>query len=757
MMKNKGICIKILKDKRKFIRKGIIFFLSWILIYGILIGAVLPEKYSLKEGEIAKVDIKSPRDAEDELSTKEKKIDALKNVAPQYTVDSDIKKNTSKNIETFFSKVDLERDNFNNLYLKDNINIKDEEKNVKIEELAKTLKLKLNISLDEKYIVELLKLNEQESKQVKENILDTMSKLYNEYQINSEIPEEIINQLNDLKFYEGTDSIDKTKENEKSNSVISSKENLEIKSEDKKKAVEFIENQLSKNKVVDKHLDLAKEISFSQLKPNIFFDEDKTKALKKEALQSVEPIKVKKDQMIVKEGEPVSKYQIELLRQLGFLEDKNNFQWAIYTGLGVLIAVVLAVQNYYIYKYQNETYKSDKLLVLVSVINLISLIFTRLIGLATAYLIPLAFAPMMITLLLNYKLGIAISIFNGIFLSVSVKFDPNIVILIMMNAVIGSVYLKKMDQRSDILYSSLIISIINALLVTCLTVLQANNNFMDILIKSSSVFGAGILSGVFAIGFLPVFESMFGIVTTVKLLELLNPNNPLLKKLLIEAPGTYHHCVLVANLAELAAEAIGANAILARTGAYYHDVGKLKRPIFFKENQMGRQNPHDKIGPNLSTLIITSHTKDGVELAKEYKIPKVIQDIIMQHHGTSLVKYFYITAKNTSDKPEDILEDDFRYEGPKPQSKEAAIVMLADGSEAAVRSIQEPTEEKVENMVNNIIKGVLEGGNLDECDITFKDLEKIKKAFLKALSGIYHERIEYPKLASMKKNRGVNK
>lgn len=212
----------------------------------------------------------------------------------------------------------------------------------------------------------------------------------------------------------------------------------------------------------------------------------------------------------------------------------------------------------------------------------------------------------------------------------------------------------------------------------------------------------------------------------------------------MEAPGTYHHSMLVANLAEMAAEEIDANPVIARVGAYFHDVGKLKRPFFFGENQIGKENPHDKINPNLSTLIIISHVKDGVELAKEYNLPDVIKDIIQQHHGTTLVKYFYYIMKNNAENPDEIKEEDFKYQGPIPSSKEAGIIMLADSVEAAVRSINDPTKGKIEEMVNNIIKDKLHSGQLDNCDLTLKDLEKIRKCFLKALYGIYHQRVEYP-------------
>jgi hypothetical protein len=225
------------------------------------------------------------------------------------------------------------------------------------------------------------------------------------------------------------------------------------------------------------------------------------------------------------------------------------------------------------------------------------------------------------------------------------------------------------------------------------------------------------------------------------MIELSNPNHPLLKRLLREAPGTYHHSIIVANLAENAAQAVGANGLLARVGAYYHDVGKLNRPYYFRENQLTSENPHDKLNPTLSTNIITSHTKDGVKLAQKYRIPKVIQDFILQHHGTTPVIYFYHKAKNNN---KDVRLDDFRYTGPKPQSPETAIVMLADTVEAAVRTLPDPTPGKIEGLIRKLIKERLEDGQLDECHLTLKDLDSIATAFKDVLCGIFHERVEYP-------------
>jgi cyclic-di-AMP phosphodiesterase PgpH len=532
---------------------------------------------------------------------------------------------------------------------------------------------------------------------------------------------------------------DEEKNKEKENDID------EIKPEDVKKAQDFIESKFNQSKFSKSIKELGMSIGFTQVKANVVYDDAKTQELRNQALNEVDSIMIKKDQLIVKEGEPVTSSQIEVLRNLHKLDENDNSNWYVYLSISLLIIITMLIQWIYLYKYHRQVILNTKTIILISLVNCIVLVLARTISIITPYLIPLACTPMLLSLLVDDDVSIVISIVNVILISAVVQFNIPITILALVNAVIGVIMLKNMDQRSNILYSSLFIAIVNGVLALILSILQHSNNFVVIFTNAGLAFLASILSGVLTIGFLPFFESIFDIVTTIKLLELSNPNQPLLKKLLIEAPGTYHHSVLVANLAELGAEAVGANSVLARVSAYYHDVGKLKRPYFFKENQRG-DNPHDKITPNLSTLIIISHVKDGIELAKEYKIPKVIQDIIQQHHGTSLVKYFYITMKNNSEKPDEVKKEDFMYIGPTPMSKEAGIIMLADGVEAAVRSINEPTKGKIEEMVNNIIKSRLNEGQLDECDLTLKDLEKIRKAFLKGLSGIYHERIEYPKL-----------
>jgi hypothetical protein len=254
--------------------------------------------------------------------------------------------------------------------------------------------------------------------------------------------------------------------------------------------------------------------------------------------------------------------------------------------------------------------------------------------------------------------------------------------------------------------------------------------------------GNGIISTIITIGGLFFLEKPFGIASSIQLLELANPHESILKRLMMETPGTYNHTIYVANLSEAAATEVGANPLLVRVGSYYHDIGKIKRPYFFIENQIKIDNLHEHISPSLSALIIKSHVSDGVEMAKEYGLPQIIIDFICEHHGTNLISYFYQQAVN--DKDESSNQDAFRYDGPKPQTKETAIVMLADAVEAAVRAISEPNSDNIQSMVKKVLKNKLEDGQLDECDLTFKELNKIVQAFIRLLEGMFHPRVEYP-------------
>lgn len=676
MGKLKEKTFDIFKDYKKII----LYIITFIVLYCTLMTGIITRKYDLKVGDIPKSDIKAHREIIDESATEARKKEAEEKVDKQYSLRTDVQKQSEEKIKGFFSSVEkvLAQD-------------KSEEEKAKLIPRAP-------FKITDEQANKIASMNAQSTKNLESVCIDGLNKAY-------EAPIEDGNEqdLKDAKK-EYTDFI--------SSSDLSDSE--------KAIALNFV----------------------NVVEPNFFYDKEKTDELIKETLKQVPPVMIKKNQIVVSEGEPVTAHQLELLGTLGLLSNSAS-AICIYIALGVLVIIVMYLQYGYIHKYYTAINKEFSKIVMISILNVFPVILARLFGMMSNYIIPLACMPMLITLLLNYKISLVFSMLNVILIGGAVGFNPNIIILAILNVVLGGTLLRKMQQRNDILYSSITVAVLSSILTFSVGTLTTNN-FMEILADSTFAAAGAILSGILTIGVLPFFESTFDIVTNAKLLELSNPNNPLLKKLLMEAPGTYHHSILVANLAELAAEQVGGNPLLARIGAYYHDVGKTKRPYFFRENQFGKKNPHDRLKPEASSKIIISHVKDGSELAKEYNLPKTIHDFIVTHHGETLVKYFYLTVKNNSENPDEVKEEDFKYPGPKPMSKEQGIVMLADSTEAAVRSINEPTEEKIEKMVNNIIDDKLASGQLDNCDLTLRDISKIKKCFLKALNGIHHERIEYP-------------
>jgi len=687
-MKNISELIKLNKAK-----PYLIFIVTAIIMYSILVTALVPKKYTLNVGDIAKVDIKAPREIKNEMATENIRIKAVEGVGKK-TIKVPVNKSAVENIEKLFSTVS-----------KLNASDSSETSTIKLElEKAKIASLQKSSPISnftpENYKT-LVNLNIKEATDLENFLKNKITTLYDVTTINENKPEEIA----------------------MAQGII---------------ATAFNSSNFPKN-----IRGIGMTIANVEVHPNTIYDKVGTEALIEEAKKNVTPVMIKKDQIIVNEGEPVTFEQKAALESLGLLDNTANFAWPLYLSLAGIVCMVILLQWFYLHKYHREIFNDTKKLIMLNILSIIAILLARTLGIISVFVIPLACVPMLMAILIDDEVSIALNILNCILISIAVNFNFEITILAVLNSIVGVMILKKMQQRNDILYSSIYIAMINLLVYLSMGFLLSNS-IIDVLKKAGLVYLASIISGVLTIGFLPFFESFFDIVTTVKLLELSNPNHPLLKRLLLEAPGSYHHSVLVANLSEVAADVVGANPVLARVSAYYHDIGKIKRPYFFKENQLGNDNPHDKITPNLSTLIIISHVKDGLELAKEYKIPKVIQDSIGQHHGTSLVKYFYVTMKNSSDNPDEIKEEDFRYRGPNPESKEAAIIMLSDVVEAAVRSIPNPSQGKIEEMVNCLIKARLNDGQLDNCDLTLKDLEKIRVAFLKVLSGIYHERIEYP-------------
>jgi putative nucleotidyltransferase with HDIG domain len=355
---------------------------------------------------------------------------------------------------------------------------------------------------------------------------------------------------------------------------------------------------------------------------------------------------------------------------------------------------------------------------------------------------PLASGAMIICLFMGLKVAIPLAAVMAV--SFAVIFDNSLTIFIyfLINGTMAAYWIRHCRERKVFITAGAKLGLLNILLVTAIDFYLAELSGSKIFWDWTFAFLGGIGAGIVTAGIAPLVEIAFGYTTDISLLELANLDRPILRQLMIEAPGTYHHSVIVGSLVEAAASEIGANHLLAKVCGYYHDIGKIKKPLYFIENQKGGKNKHDKLAPSMSSLILIAHVKDGVEIARENKLGQVIIDTIRQHHGTSLIKYFYEKAKQL--KGEDTVNiDDFRYPGPKPQTREAGLVMLADVVEAASRTLDNPTPSRIQGLVQNLINNIFSDGQLDECELTLKDLHNIARSFNKILYGIHHHRIEY--------------
>jgi cyclic-di-AMP phosphodiesterase PgpH len=491
---------------------------------------------------------------------------------------------------------------------------------------------------------------------------------------------------------------------------------------------------------------------------NEFYDPRATEDLRQQASDGVEPVKILEGQIIVEEGQLISRDVYHKLELAGLLDNENSLR--PFVGLAMMIFIILCTL-FFIFDEMRATGSNQNQLLIFSLIFIIVLLIMKLLSLFTeykyseiGYVFPAAMGPMLIKILINERLAIFQTVILGI--SGSILFNQGITgtlnvtvaIYIIASGLAGILYLRHQNQRSKILQAGLFVSLVNLFVIIALVLLR-NSQYsgLEYGINLLVAFLSGISSAVLTIGLLPFFEAGFGVLSTMKLIELSNPNHPLLRKILTEAPGTYHHSVMVANLAESACEAVGANGLLARVGCYYHDIGKTKRPQFFIENQINIENPHDKLPPMTSKNIIIAHATDGAEMLKKHKMPKEIIDIAEQHHGTTLLKFFYHKAKQSG---VEVKESDYRYPGPKAKTKESAIIGIADSVEAAVRSMANPTHEQIENLVKSIISDRLQDGQLNDCDITLKEINVVGESFCETLKGIFHSRIEYPEMTKQK-------
>ncbi len=424
------------------------------------------------------------------------------------------------------------------------------------------------------------------------------------------------------------------------------------------------------------------------------------------------------------------------------------------TGMIILVILFVSILSLYLFKFWSKFLLFRPLSLLGILIISMVVIGGIIIVLpqVSNYFIPLAFLSILVSLLFVPALSIIVTLLLAILFSISTR-SLEILPVLAVGGMVGAYSASFVHQRTDLTKSGLYVGLANVFTILAVSLL-ANYSMSEIIPLTLWGMGSGLFSSILATVVLPYLETYFGVITDIKLLELSNFNSPLLNRLTVEAPGTHHHTIMVASLAEVGAEAIDANSLLTRVGAYYHDIGKIIRPHFFFENAgLSKNNHHEKVTPNVSSIIVTSHVKDGVELAQENRLPQVIIDIIREHHGTGLIAYFYREAllKGNKRDKESIEEENFRYPGPKPQTKEAAIVMLADSAEAAFRFSPRKTLKSIETQVNKIIDNKLKDGQLDECNLTLREITKIRDAFTRTLIGIVHTRGRYPEEMLAKK------
>ena len=488
------------------------------------------------------------------------------------------------------------------------------------------------------------------------------------------------------------------------------------------------------------------------IKPNLVFDADRTSKNKVAAQAAVAPIhkqlSVKKNELIIDQGQVVTRPYLDKLQALYASSPKKELI-SFYVGTAILMLVFIAVIALFMKVYYPKVYYSNKDLGLLSVFFLLAVVLAKIVEFSpfplNNFLVPVAsfsMAYMMLTgnTAISFIFAAALSVVMG------VTFSNNIGLLIIffIGSIVGVTSVRKVRRRSQILQAGILVGIVQFISILGWG-LYSNLDYYLILPQAISWgIGNGITCAAILMIFLPILESLFGYVTNITLLEMSDFNQPLLKEMVLKATGTYHHSLLVGNLCEAAAESIGANSLLARVGAYFHDIGKIEKAEYFSENQHDEGNKHDRLNPSMSKLVIVSHVKEGLDLARKFRLRKPIVDFIAQHHGTSLVYYFYRRALEGYQEPQELDEEEFRYPGPKPQTKEVAICLLADSAEAATRSIEEPTPSKIEDMVHKVINNRFIDGQLDECDLKLKDVETIAGVFTHILTGIYHARIAYP-------------
>ncbi|WP_246366982.1 HD family phosphohydrolase [Paraliobacillus salinarum] len=681
------------------------------LFFIFMLSNVFTETYEIERFNNAKETIRSPITIEDKKETEQRRREAVQSVSDRYYISTETTDERIGYIEELFDAIATTKSN------SEKQDEQDKEKSVsdRVEDLQQILSSEIIVAIDQDSLSTLIQMNENDLSVAKELLRTTLYNIFNDG-IRTEEIDQAIERFNDrLRF---------------------SSLSVEVKQ-------------------------ALRDVGSFALVANSFFSAEKTQEAEKQAINNVEPVMIRAGEVIVQEEQTITNEIYEKLELVGLLNTNRNF----YPVIGLTLLVLLFVS--FIFHEMLQLNKSIKLnmrslmaIVVISLLIIAMMKFTSYYTLSNNplyYLLPVPMGVMLIKLLFREQTAIKFAVifsivgsivFNG---QIPGALNTEVALYFLASQLAGIVMVHSIEDKTTILKASIGMAIVNASMISMFFFLSfEKNEWMTLLLYEGYGLTAALIACALTIGILPFLESGLGILSDSKLLTLASPNHPLLRKILVEAPGTYHHSVMVANLSEAACEKIGANGLLARVASYYHDLGKTKYPHYFIENQMGIQNPHKFIEPMQSAAIIISHPYDGAHMLEKHHMPKEIIDIAKQHHGTTLLKYFYYQAKEVY---KDVLESDYRYPGPKPQTKEAAVISICDSIEAAVRSIDAPSKEKINEMIENIIQARLTDGQLNESSLTFNELEMVRVTISETLNGIYHSRIQYPDDKKLKEEK----
>ncbi len=684
-----------------------IFLAGTAVLCLLLMLAVTPQRYDLKVGDIAPNTITASKDVVDEISTARQQEAAAASVEPTYVYKEGISAEVMQNLQSVLAQATAVQKYGQRVLETAAPDDRQKQKNYQFSEaeLKYARSLLTQLTLADYQLDTLLRATEEQMTEMCSNLTAAV-----ENTMNTTVRETNVNE-----------------------------------------SIQYLQQIIGLKTDIDLLQNVVMPILRKVVQPNMVIDQEATDKLRQEARDAVEPVVYKQGQNIVLARERVTANQLEMLRSLGML-DNDTFDLNIYIGAFLLVLLSMMVLLIALILLDPELLASPKKLVLVMLVLCLTMGACVLAKEINPYLTPALLGVMMLTGLIGARAGVAGCLTLTVLVSAllaggDTSYTSEIVNLLFISFISGFlvvIILRRKPYRQQVLLCGLLTGLSNMVII--LTIGFMTNNSMG-LVMNNALWSAlsAVVASVLCIALDALMEAVFRLATPAKLLELSNPNQPILRRLMIEASGTYHHSIIVANLAEAAAETVGANPLLCRAGAYYHDIGKLKRPMYFKENQLG-ENPHEHTNPYISAAIVTAHTRDGVMLAQQYHLPQEIQDIIIEHHGDTPVMYFYHKALKQADgQAVDIA--DFRYDGRRPQSKESAIIMLADTVEAAVRSMPDPTPKAIEEFIAKLVRGKIDDGQLNDAPLTLQDVSKICRAFTTVLKGVFHERIEYPSIS----------